>query len=179
MNENGNVDESGKRGRIALIAAIGAHDRSLGKSNDLLWKIPADLDRFRALTRNHPVIMGRKTWESLPENRRPLPSRTNIVVTRQSDYAAPGATVANSLDSALAAAKDSAGSDEIFIIGGGQLFKESLPVADTLYLTLIDAQKEADSFFPEYENIFTKETFREEGVSPDDINYAWINFEKS
>jgi dihydrofolate reductase len=163
---------------IILIAAIDKN-RALGKDGDLLWKISDDLKRFRELTRGHPVIMGRKTWESLPTQVRPMPGRTNIVITRQMDYQAPGATVVSSIADALAAAKAAPGADEAFVIGGGTIYTESLPFADRLYLTLIDAQKEGDAFFPPYKDEFTKETFHEERVSPDGIHYSWVNVERS
>lgn len=140
---------------INAIAAIGARTRTLGKDNDLVWDIPADLERFRNLTREHPVIMGRKTWESLPLERRPLPKRTNIVVTRQVGYHAPGAVVVPSIEEAVAAAKQAPGADEIFIIGGSGVFAEALPFIERLYLTLVDDDTPGDVFFPEYPD-FTK-----------------------
>lgn len=146
---------------INAIAAIGARTRALGKDNDLIWDIPADLERFRNLTRNHPIIMGRKTWESLPAERRPLPKRTNIVVTRQTDYDAPGAIVVSSVEDALARAKESEGSDEIYIIGGSGIFKDAMASTDRLYLTLVDDDSPADVFFPEYTE-FTKVVEKEE-----------------
>jgi dihydrofolate reductase len=102
------------------------------------------------MTREHPIIMGRKTWESLPAERRPLPKRTNIVVSRNIDYDAPGALVVPSVEVAIEAAKDSPGSDEIFIIGGGGIFKDALPYTDRLCLTLVDDDSEGDVHFPEY-----------------------------
>lgn len=146
---------------INAIAAIGERTRALGKDNDLIWDIPADLERFRNLTRGHPIIMGRKTWESLPAERRPLPKRTNIVVTRQADYDAPGAIVVSSVLDALTRAKESEGSDEIYIIGGSGIFKDAMPYTDRLYLTLVDDDSPADVFFPEYAE-FTKVIEKEE-----------------
>jgi dihydrofolate reductase len=158
-----------------MIAAISANDRGLGDKGDLLWKIPEDLKRFRDLTRGHPVVMGRKTWESLPENVRPLPGRVNFVVTRQHDYEAHGATVVANLDTALSAAELAPGGEEVFVIGGGEIYTAALPRADKLYMTLIDAEKPADAFFPEYEKEFSKETFREEHVTPEGTPYRWID----
>jgi len=163
---------------ISMIAAISAKDRGLGKSGDLLWKIPDDLKRFRDLTRGHPVVMGRKTWESLPENVRPLPGRVNFVVTRQPGYEAKGGTVVTSIETALSAAKFAPGGEKVFVIGGGEIYAAALPFADRLYLTRIDAEKPADSFFPEYEKEFTKEISREERISPDGIRYAWVDLER-
>lgn len=139
---------------VSLIAAIGARDRALGKGGDLLWRIPGDLQRFKALTTGHPVVMGRKTWESLPEKFRPLPARTNIVITRDTSYAAPGAEVVPSFEAALAKAKQAEGAEEIFVIGGGEIYTLALPFATRLYLTLVEASAEADTFFPEYTEEF-------------------------
>ncbi len=139
---------------INLIAAIGSRDRALGKGGHLLWHLPDDMRRFKELTTGHPVIMGRKTWESLPERFRPLPGRTNVVVTRQASYEAPGAVVADSLPAARAAAARAEGADEVFVIGGGELYAAALLLADRLYLTLVDDIADADTFFPEYEKGF-------------------------
>src|SRR5580658_3769073 len=133
--------------RISLIAAIGANNRALGKNNQLLWHIPDDLKRFKEITNGHPVIMGRKTWESLPEKFRPLPGRLNIVVTRQEHYEADGAITSPSLEDAFEIARAEK-SDELFVIGGGELYKEALPLADKLYMTIVDDEKDADVFFP-------------------------------
>lgn len=140
--------------RIAIIAALGAKTLALGKGEKLLWHLPDDMKRFKELTLGHPVIMGRKTWESLPERFRPLPSRTNIVVTRQGDYEATGATVAGSLEEAQTIAMSAPGADEVFVIGGGELYTLALPFADRLYLTLVEADADADTFFPPYEQDF-------------------------
>ena len=139
--------------RLNIIAAIGKN-RELGLHGKLLWHIPEDMRRFKEVTTGHPVIMGRKTWESLPERFRPLPGRTNIVVTRQAGYEAAGATVADSLETARAAAARAAGADEVFVIGGGELYAAALPYASRLYLTLVDDTAEADTFFPLYEQEF-------------------------
>lgn len=136
--------------RITAIAAIGKHTRVLGKDNDLVWNIPSDLERFRNITRDHPIIMGRKTWESLPPARRPLPKRTNIVVTRNPAYEAPGALVVTSVGEALEKAKTAPGAEEIFIIGGGAIYEAALPYADRLCLTLVDDESEGDVHFPAY-----------------------------
>ena len=146
---------------IAAIAAIGATTNVLGKDNDLVWEIPEDLERFRNFTRNHPIIMGRKTWESLPAERRPLPKRTNIVVTRQTDYDAPGAVVVSSVEAAVEAARNSPGAEEIYIIGGSGIFKDSFPYTDRLYLTLVHDDAEGDVHFPDYSE-FTKVVERTE-----------------
>ena len=162
--------------RISMIAAIGERTRALGRDGDLLFKIPEDLKRFREITKGHPVIMGRKTWESLPEAVRPLPKRANFVVTRQLNYEAPGALVVSSIEEALKSARLVGGSDEIFIIGGGELYTLGLPYADRLYLTLVDDDAEGDVSFPDYSS-FTKEIAREEhpeGAPP----YSFVTLEK-
>lgn len=158
--------------RISLIAAL-TNTGAIGKENDLLLIIPDDLKRFKELTTNHAVLMGRKTWESLPEKVRPLPNRTNIVVTRQRDYDAPGAVVCTSLEEAL----EKAEAGEVFVIGGGQLFTETLPLADRLYLTLIDSDQDGDIFFPPYKDVFTKTVFEEEREY-NGIKYRWVDLER-
>jgi dihydrofolate reductase len=142
--------------KISLIAAIGATTRALGKNNTLLWHLPEDLKYFRDTTRGHAVIMGRKTYESIGK---PLPNRTNIVVTRTATYKAEGCKVVTSLDDALKYAKalTNSGADEVFVIGGADIYTQALPHAERLYLTLVDDPGEgADVFFPEYEKEFTK-----------------------
>jgi dihydrofolate reductase len=130
-----------KKPRIAFVVAV-AKNGVIGRDGGLPWRISSDLKRFRAITMGKPVIMGRKTWEGLP--RKPLDGRTNIVVTRNRDFAAPGALVAKSLDDALVKAKG----EEVCIIGGGELFSEAMPIADRLYLTEIDLDFDGDTFFP-------------------------------
>ena len=146
--------------KISIIAAISRKDRGLGKDNDLLWRIPDDLKRFKKLTMGHPIIMGRKTYESIGH---PLPGRDNIVVTRNEDYQVEGVIVTHSLEEAIEKAK-SLDDEEVFIIGGGQIYEQAIPIAQKLYLTLIDTEKEADVFFPEYENVFTKKIFEEKRI---------------
>jgi len=150
MPKGTDIDTEYESGRISLIAAIGK-GRELGINGKLLWHLPDDMQRFKILTTGHPVIMGRKTWESLPERFRPLPGRVNIVVTRQTHYEATGAIITDSLEAARAAA---AGANEIFVIGGGELYAAALPLANRLYLTLVEAAVEADTFFPQYEQDF-------------------------
>lgn len=168
------IDENTSSGQIALIAALGARTRAIGKGSKLLWHIPDDLKCFKELTIGHSVIMGRKTWESLPEKFRPLPGRTNIVVTRQAGYTAAGALVVDSFETARVAAARAPGANEIFVIGGGKLYAAALPDADRLYLTLIDDEKDGDVYFPPYEAEFTRELSREERISPEGIKYAWV-----
>lgn len=135
---------------INIVAAISSKDRGLGKNGELIFSIPEDMTRFKKLTEGHPVIMGRKTWESLPEKFRPLSNRTNIVITRDMDYNARGAYVVTSIEHALTLAKTREGAEEIWVIGGGEIYNIALPFADRLYLTLVNEEKEADAFFPDY-----------------------------
>lgn len=123
---------------ISIIAAV-ANDGLIGRDNQLPWHLPRDLKRFRALTMGKPIVMGRRTFESL---KRPLDGRHNIVLTRQ-ELAAPGCTVARSLDEALTLA---ASAREIMIIGGAAVFREALPLADTIYLTIVDGQFQGDVY---------------------------------
>ena len=130
---------------LSLIAAV-ARNRAIGKDNQLLWHLPEDMKHFRETTRGKPVVMGRKTWEALPEKFRPLPGRQNIVVSRDPAYKAHGADLAGSLEGALALA---GGAEEVFVIGGEQLYRAALPFAARLYLTEVELEPEADAFFPE------------------------------
>jgi len=170
------IDEHSKQGRISLIGAIGKN-RALGKSGELLWHIPEDMKRFKELTLGHPVIMGRKTWESLPERFRPLPGRTNIVVTRQAGYKAEGAQVVDGLSDAFLTAQDAEGASETFVIGGSEIYTSALPYATRLYLTLIDATADADVFFPPYENEFSK-IISNEMLESNGLHYRWLTLEK-
>lgn len=161
--------------RISLIAALGK-DRVIGDNNDLLWHLPDDLKRFKRLTSGHPVIMGRKTWESLPEKYRPLPGRVNIVVTSLQGYPAEGAIVAHSFPEALSHAKEAAGSEEIFVIGGGEMYRAALAFASRLYLTLVDDATPGSITFPEYPEFIT-EIEREEHADSG-YAYTWLTLER-
>lgn len=129
---------------ICLIAAL-SEDRLIGNKNKLLWRISADLKRFRELTVGHPIIMGRKTFDSIG---RALPGRVNIVVTRDEEFTAPGCVVCHSLEDALAVAE--AQDEKVFVIGGGEIFQQVIDVADRLYLTVVEGQFEGDTCFPRY-----------------------------
>lgn len=156
---------------ISAIAAIG-NNRELGKDNGLIWRIPADLTRLKKLTTGHPLIMGRKTYESIG---RPLPKRTNIVISRQPDYDAPGCMVVSSLDEALSAAR-AKDNQAIFIFGGAAIYAAALPHTDKLYLTLIDAEEPAaETFFPEYTNDFAV-TKTYPAATHGDILYQWVDY---
>lgn len=129
--------------KLSIIVAM-ARDRAIGRDNDLLWRLPKDLKRFRALTTGHTILMGRKTWESLPNGA--LPDRRNVVVSRHLSVL-PGAEVYASIEAALAAV---AADEEIFVIGGGQLYRDMLPMVSRIYLTEVEAEyPDADTYFPE------------------------------
>lgn len=129
--------------RLSLIVAV-AENGCIGREGDLPWKLPEDLKRFKQITLGHPVLMGRKTYESIG---RPLPGRQNIIISRQQHYAAPGCDVVHTLAEALATAEAS-GADEAFIIGGAALYADTLPQADRLYITRVRACVEGDVFLP-------------------------------
>lgn len=143
--------------RISIVAVISEKTRAMGKKNGLLWKIEGDLPRFKALTLGHPVIMGRKTYESIG---RPLPGRTNIVITRNSDFKVEGVFSVSSVEEALAIAKEK-DLNEVFVIGGGEIYTQALPFVNRLYLTIVKDEPEADTFFPDY-SLFSKEISKEE-----------------
>lgn len=154
---------------IVVIAAV-ARNRVIGKDNRLLWNIPEDMAHFKALTAGHTVVMGRKTWESLPPRFRPLPGRRNIVISRQADYTAPGAEVADSLENALklaptqGPAADSMVAATVFIIGGEQIYKQAMAVADRLEITEVDLEPEGDAWFPEIAAVDWERTAKIEGA---------------
>jgi dihydrofolate reductase len=147
---------------LSLIAAM-ASNRVIGNKGDIPWKIPGEQKMFKNITLGHTVIMGRKTYESLGK---PLPERTNIVITRQKDYQAPGCTVVHDLAAAIAACAPD--EQEAFICGGGQLYHESLSMADKIYLTVIPREIAGDTYFPEIgETDFTITTAEDiDGIEP-------------
>lgn len=140
---------------ISLIVAAGQGNWVIGKDGDLPWrKIKADMKWFRQKTTGHPVIMGRKTWESISPEYRPLPDRTNFILTRDRNFEAANAHVCSSLESALHAAEQMPGSEEIFVIGGGEIYAEAFPLAKRLYVTTVHGDFEGDTFFPETTGAF-------------------------
>ncbi len=158
---------------LSIIVAV-SQNFAIGKNNDLLCHIPGDLKRFKSITAGHAVIMGRHTWLSLPN--RPLPNRKNIVLSTQKDFVAESALIARTLDEAIVLAK---GDNEIFIIGGGQLYKQALPFADKLYLTWIEHDfTDVDTFFPEIDFTEWRETFREDHIGEGAYPFSFINLEK-
>ena len=159
--------------KISVIVAM-ADNGVIGNKNRLPWHLPADLKHFKATTMGKPIIMGRKTWESIG---RPLPGRTNIVVTRDPDYVADGCVVVHGIDAALAAAADD---DEVMVIGGAEFYRQVLPRASTLYLTLVHDSFEGDAFFPELDGREWRELTRED-FEPDADNphaYSFVELER-
>jgi len=156
---------------ISAIAAIGKN-RELGKNNKLIWRISSDLKRFKEITFGHPIIMGRKTYESIGK---PLLGRKNIVITRNTDYHPTGVVVGHSLEEAIEeASRDE--KKEIFIIGGADIFKKALPKVDRLYLTVVDESAQADVFFPSYSD-FSNILKKREYVN-DEHNYTYSILER-
>jgi dihydrofolate reductase len=156
-----------------VIAAL-AKNRVIGIENRLPWRLPEDLAHFKALTLGHPILMGRKTFESLG---RPLPGRTNIVVTRNPDYSTAGCLVADSISGALALCRDA---DEVFFIGGAELYAQAIPLADRLYLTEVDIEAEGDAWFPDYDRSAFREISREShtGGKGDVLNFDFVVYER-
>jgi dihydrofolate reductase len=160
---------------LALIAAC-ARGSVIGINNTLPWHLPEDMKFFRETTRGKPVIMGRKTWESLPDAFRPLPGRLNIVVSRNPDFHAEGGTVVGSLPEALTAA----GNAEIaFVIGGAGLYRQALPLADRLLLTEIDRDYAGDAFFPEFDRAEWPESSRDARVAESGLPFAFVTYERT
>lgn len=159
---------------LTVIAAV-ARNGVIGVGNRLPWHLPADLKHFKALTTGRTVIMGRRTWESLPDKFRPLPGRRNMVVTQNAAYRAEGAVVVTSLPAALAAAQ----SDEAFVIGGAELYAAALPLADRLQLTEIDAAFDGDTHFPAIDPRQWRETARETHKDEAGFSYAFVTCERS
>jgi len=161
-----------EKSRISAMAAV-SDNKVIGKNNDLLFHIPEDFARMRRITTGHPLVMGRKTFESIG---RPLPNRTNIVITRDSNYKAEGIVVVRSLEEGIAQAKLSPGSDEIFIFGGGQVWAEAMPHIDRLYLTVVHKTVDGDAFFPDYSE-FSK-VLEKEDHTFEDISYTFLTLER-
>lgn len=156
--------------RIALIWAM-ARNRVIGYRNTLPWRLPADMQHFKALTSGHTVIMGRKTYESLG---RALPNRVNIVISRNPEYVPAGCLVANNPEQAIDMARQhpTSGEQEIFVIGGENLYHQMLPRADRLYITQVDAEVEGDAWFPEFDRDDWRELARRQLPADDRNPYA-------
>lgn len=159
--------------KVVAIAAIGLN-RELGLNNKLLWRIPDDLKRFREVTAGHPVILGRKTFESIVDYLGgPLPGRQNIVVTRDASWRHEGVTKASSVEEAIEKAKE-LDHEQITIGGGAQIYAAALPYTDELRLTIVEDSKEADSFFPAYEQVFTRVLARQKREH-EGLRYEWVD----
>lgn len=161
--------------KISLIAAV-AENGVIGRDNDMPWHLPDDFAFFKRKTSHHPIIMGRKSLEALGK---PLPNRTNIVITRNSDFTAQGVTVVHTLDDAIAEAKV-VNQTEIFVIGGAEIYKMALPNATTLYLTEIHRAYEGDTYFPTFDKNEWKEVSRTPHPADDrhEVGFDFVTYER-
>ncbi len=162
---------------VVIVVAMTRAKRGIGHGDDLLWHVPEDLKRFKTLTLGHPVIMGRRTFESIVKKLgKPLPGRTNIVVTRDATYAPEGAKVAHSLEEAFTLALEE-NPAEIHIGGGSDVYRQALPYVTRLNVTWFYGEKDADTYFPEFEQDFRVET-EHPRATHEDIPYQWIDYER-
>jgi dihydrofolate reductase len=159
---------------LSLIASV-ARNGTIGRGNALVWDEPADKQFFKRTTMGCPVVMGRRTWDSLPSRFRPLPGRRNVVVTRHAGWQAEGAEVAHSLDDALALVADA---PKVFVIGGAEFYAQALPKADELVLTEIDREIEGDAFFPRWSRADFDEVSSEAHVSADGTGYRFMTYRR-
>ena len=163
------------RFKISMVVALTNKHAAVGNGGKLLFHISDDLKRFKSITKGHPIIWGRKTYESIGH---PLPERTNIIITRNPDFKAEGCIVVPSLEEALKKAGEL--DSEIFIGGGGEIYAQALPYTDKLYLTIIESDAKGDVFFPDWRKDFTKETFRENRFDEKTgLAYTWIDLERT
>jgi dihydrofolate reductase len=158
--------------RVSIVAAV-ARNGVIGRDNTIPWRLPEDMRRFREHTAGHAVVMGRKTWDSLPDRFRPLPDRRNVVVTRNPTWSAPGAERAGSLQDALRLLADE---ERVFVAGGAELYAAALPLADELLLTEIDADVEGDTYFPHLKLGEFDEVSRERHVSEDGLAFSFATY---
>lgn len=158
---------------IACVAANGVIGRTENGVGTLPWHLPEDMKHFRELTNGHAVVMGRKTWESLPERFRPLPNRRNLVITRNPDYVAPGAEVFDSIASAHAACHNS---EKFFVIGGAELYTQAIKDADGLELTELHQDFEGDTTFPAFDRNEWKQLFRDCHRSESGIDFDFVTY---
>lgn len=157
---------------MTLVAAV-ARGGVIGRDGTIPWRLPEDLARFKALTTGHAVVMGRRTWDSLPDRFRPLPDRRNVVVTRAAEWSAPGAERAASVEDALGLLEDE---EAVFVVGGGEIYAAALPHADALELTELDLAVEGDTLFPPYDRAAFDEVARAERVSADGTRFAFVTY---
>jgi dihydrofolate reductase len=156
--------------KISIVVAVAEND-AIGNGGNLLWHLPKDMEYFKTITMGHHVVMGRKTYESIPEKFRPLPGRVNIVVTRQKNYAAPGCKVVSSVEEAIEFAEANE-ETELMIIGGGEIYREVFGMADKIYLTKVHHTfKNADTFFPEITKFRWQPVFRERHFADEKHKY--------
>lgn len=163
---------------LTVIAGV-ARNGAIGRDNALLWSLPEDMKHFRAATMGAPVVMGRKTWQSLPERFRPLPGRHNIVLSRQPGFEAPGASVVAGLDEAIALARRDHPA-RVFVIGGERVYHEALPFADELMLTEIERDFDGDAHFPTFGREAFAEVSRERHHSapPNDFDFSFVTYRR-
>jgi dihydrofolate reductase (EC 1.5.1.3) len=157
---------------IAIVVAV-SENGVIGSDNQLPWRLPRDLQYFKSVTLGHPIVMGRKTFDSIG---RPLPGRTNIVVTRQTDWTAPGVEVVHSLEAAIvraASAAEAAGVQRVMVIGGAEFYTQILPASDRLYLTEVHADVNGDAYFPEFDRAQWQEVSREHNAADASNPYAY------
>jgi len=159
---------------ITLVVAM-SENGVIGASGAIPWRIPEDLRRFKSLTLGKPILMGRKTWDSFPK--KPLPGRSNIVITRQGGWQAQGARVVHSLDDALALAGEE-NPEQIMIIGGAQIYAQALPLAARIELTLVQADFAGDTMMPPFDKNVWRETARENHATPGGLGYAYVTLER-
>ena len=163
--------------KVALIVAV-SENNVIGRDNQLPWHLPEDLQYFKSVTMGKPILMGRKTYDSIG---RPLPGRANIVITRDPNWTAEGVIVVNSLEDAMAEgaeASNAVESDEIMVIGGAQIYHDCLPIADKLYLTKVDARIEGDAFFPEIDSSQWKKISEKSPSAVDKHPYSFLILER-
>jgi dihydrofolate reductase len=159
---------------IVMVLAM-ADDGTIGDAGGIPWRLPDDLKRFKAITMGKPLVVGRKTWESFPK--RPLPGRTNIVVTRDAAYKAEGAVVVHSLDAALAQARAEVPS-EIVVAGGADIYRQALPLADRIELTEVHLEPAGATRMPAFDMTVWHETLRQDHATPDNLRYSYVVLER-
>ena len=160
--------------RITIVAAV-ARGGVIGRDSAIPWRLPEDVAHFKTVTIGHPVVMGRRTWDSLPDRFRPLPGRRNVVVTRNPNWQAEGAEGAGSLDEALRVLVDS---PQVFVIGGAELYATALPLADDMLLTEIEADVEGDTVFPAFDAAEFEEISRERLVSEAGLPFSFVTYRR-
>jgi dihydrofolate reductase len=158
---------------VSAVVAIGENN-AIGKDNELLWYLPADLKHFKSITKGHTIIMGRKTFDSIGK---PLPHRRNILITRSKELKIDGAEVVNTVDQALALC---AGEEEVFIVGGAEIYKLAMPVTDRIYLTIVHQSYQADAYFPELNHNLWKEvsSVRHEADEKHNVAFTFLTLER-